>query len=106
MITSDSRYTAAAHESAQAHTYDEAGVVETNEDGNVNTPSRDTIYLMPTRYSLQPPLQYMAKMTDNIQLLAYRTQQDPSRWWVIADANTYIWHPLDLEMGDLLHIPE
>lgn len=107
MIPSDSRYIDAAHEFADTHTYDEAGGVEADEDTALTIVlSRDTTYLIPTQYGTPPPKQYMAKMTDNIQLLSYRVQQDPTQWWILANANPHIRHPMDLKMGDLLHLPD
>jgi prophage DNA circulation protein len=48
----------------------------------------------------------MVKDTDNIQLLAYRHLQDPTRWWVVADANPHIRYPFDFVMGKTIHVPE
>jgi hypothetical protein len=48
----------------------------------------------------------MVKETDNIQLLAFKALQDPTRWWVIANANPHIRYPLDLKAGDMIHLPE
>ena len=108
MISNDSRYVDAAHEFAVAHTYDELGRVEyLAEDTSVpNTASRDTTYLITTGYATPPPKQYMVKETDNIQLLAYKSQRDPTRWWVIANANPHIRYPMDLAMGNMIHLPE
>jgi hypothetical protein len=108
MITNDSRYTASAHEIAATHTYDDISRVEYDAD-NVNVPnsvSRDTTYLLTTGFASPPPKQYMVKETDNIQLLSYRSQRDPTRWWVLANANPQIRHPFDLSMGDMIHLPE
>lgn len=106
MITNDSRYIQSAHEFASARLYDEFGIPETDDDGKIKTVSRDTTYLLPTSQVSKPPRQYMVKMTDNIQLLAYRALQDPSQWWLIADANPHVRYPMDLAMGNLIYIPE
>lgn len=108
MISNDSRYVDAAHEFADAHTYDELTRLEYNADYPTvpNSVSRDTTYLLTTAYSTPPPKQYMVKETDNIQLLAYRSQRDPTRWWVLANANPHVRYPMDLTMGDMIHLPE
>jgi hypothetical protein len=108
MISNDSRYIDAAHETATAHTYDDLGRVEYNADDTLvtNDVSRDTTYLLTTGFASPPPKQYMVKETDNIQLLAYRSQRDPTRWWVLANANPQIRHPFDFSMGDMIHLPE
>lgn len=106
MITNDSRYTKAAHESASTHIYDEMGVREVNESNAVSEINRETLYLLTTGLASPPPRQYMAKETDNMQLLAYRVLQDPTRWWVIADANPHVRYPLDLPLGETLYLPE
>lgn len=108
MITSDSRYVNAAHESSASHTYDQFGMVEAdpNDTSKPNTLNRDTTYLLTTSLGTPPPKQYMVKETDNIQLLSFIALDDPTRWWVIANANTHIRYPLDLKMGDMIHLPE
>lgn len=128
MITSDSRYAAAAHEDALTHLYDSLGNPETVSitdqvipgstvtAGTVTAPnlvtdpltqiSRDTLYLLTTAQGTVPPRTYMVKMTDNVQLLAYRTMVDPTRWWVIADANPHIRYPFDFVMGQTINLPE
>ena len=108
MISNDSRYIDAAHETATDHTYDDLGRVEYNADDTLvtNDVSRDTTYLLTTGFASPPPKQYMVKETDNIQLLSYRSQRDPTRWWVLANANPQIRHPFDFSMGDMIHLPE
>jgi hypothetical protein len=107
-ITSDSRYIQAAHESADSHTYNDLTEIEYDSTNTSlkNTVSRDTTYLITTRLGSPPPTQYMAKETDNIQLLSYLVQRDPHKWWVIANANPHIRHPFDLKMGDMIHLPD
>ena len=108
MITSDSRYVNAAHESAAAHTYDAFGMIEADPSNTsvANTLNRDTTYLLTTSQTTPPPKQYMVKETDNVQLLAFIALDDPTRWWVIANANPHIRYPLDLKAGDMIHLPE
>lgn len=107
MITGDSRYAEAAHENALCHLYDVLGEIELDtENRKPITPSRDTTYLLTTRQQSKPPRQYMVKATDNVQLLAYRALQDPTRWWVVADANPHIRYPFDFVMGKTVHLPE
>lgn len=105
MITNDSRYVQAATEFPVAHTYDDTGALELAENDPV-TESRATLYLLPTGITSLPRRQYMVKETDNIQLLAYRSLQDASQWWVIADANPHIRNPMDLKLGDMIYLPE
>jgi hypothetical protein len=107
MITGDSRYAEAAHEFPLSHIYDEINAPEVNSDsGNVEEVSRDTTYVLTTAQLSTPPRQYMVKETDNIQLLAYRALQDPTRWWVIANANPHIRYPFDMTMGKTIYLPE
>lgn len=106
MITNDSRYVSAATEYPSSHTYNALGEAEKDADGKLIEVSRATTYLLTTSQTSVPPRQYMVKETDNVQLLAYRVFQDPTQWWVIADANPHIRYPLDLKMGDLIHLPE
>lgn len=125
MITSDSRYAEAHHEQAICHLYTDLGVPElkdaaatsaTGTDSWYTTApptttdltevSRDTTYLLTTRQQSKPPRHYMVKETDNIQLLAYRALQDPTRWWVVADANPHIRYPFDFVAGKTIHLPE
>lgn len=108
MITSDSRYVQAAHESAAGHTYDEYGMIEAdpNNLASPNVLNRETTYMLTTAQSSPPPKQYMVKETDNIQLLSFFAMQDPTKWWIIANANPHIRYPLDLKMGDMIHLPE
>jgi len=108
MISNDSRYISAAHEIGVGHTYDELNRSEYDASKKtvLNKVSRDTTYLLTTGFSSPPPKQYMVKDTDNIQLLSYRSQRDPTRWWVVANANPHIRNPLDLKMGDMIHLPE
>lgn len=107
MITSDSRYSGADRQFPTTHIYDDLGRPETNaETKREEEVSRDTVYVLVTAQTSLPPRQYMVKETDNIQLLSYRALQDPTRWWVIANANPQIRYPLDLQMGDVIHLPE
>lgn len=107
MITEDSRYAEAVHEFPLTHHYDALGKVEMDSDTKKPiTDSRNTTYLLTTKQHSSPHQQYMVKQTDNIQLLAYRALRDPSQWWVIADANPHIRYPLNLKMGDTIHLPE
>jgi hypothetical protein len=107
-ITNDSRYIQAAHESADAHTYDDLGNIEFDSVDTYlkNVVRKDTTYLITTKLGTPPPTQYMVKETDNIQLLSYLVQRDPHKWWVIADANPQIRHPFDMKMGDMIHLPD
>jgi len=108
MIPSDSRYIEAAHEFAVTHTYDDLYRVEYNADKTsiANEVSRDTTYLITTKFATPPPKQYMVSSVDNVQLLSYRSLRDPTRWWVIANANPTIRNMFDLKMGDMIHLPE
>lgn len=111
MINENSRYIEAAHEFAQAHSYDVAGrprvyTDEGSNKGKARIENRDTLYLITTQPDAPPPVTYMFKETDNIQLLAYKAVQDPTKWWSLADANPQVRHPFDFRMGDILHLPE
>lgn len=91
-----------------SHSYDEAGEVQLRdddaEDAKVHT--RAAVYRF-TGYPLpDPPINTtMAKVTDRLHLMAKALYNDPGKWWVIADANPQIRHPLDLKAGDVVHLP-
>jgi hypothetical protein len=107
-VTGDSRYASADYENALTHTYDAIGVPEYSDVQSTKLIelSRSTSYVLTTGQASKPPHAYMAKVTDNMQLLAYRVLQDPTRWWVIANGNPHIRYPLDLGMGDMIYLPE
>jgi hypothetical protein len=107
VITSDSRYANAAHENPLNHYYDELGNVEIDDSTKLPTEvSRDATYLLTTGQGTPPPRHYMVKVTDNIQLLAFRSLTDPTQWWVVADANPHIRYPFDFVTGKTIHLPE
>ena len=48
---------------------------------------------------------YVAKAGDRLDKLAADAYGDPTKWWVIADANPEVFYPDDLNPGDYLRIP-
>jgi hypothetical protein len=101
----DSRYIDAGSEFVSSHLYDAAGVRE-NRDGKPGIAVQKALYrlqVLPLPES--PDETYMAKVTDTFPLLAKRLFNDPEKWWVVAEANPQIRHPLDLEAADILYIP-
>jgi len=49
--------------------------------------------------------QYVVKMTDRIDTLAYKFYGDPVLWWVLAVANQLEILPTDLKFGSTLRVP-
>jgi hypothetical protein len=47
----------------------------------------------------------MAKVTDSFPLMSKRLFNDSEQWWVLAEANPQVRHPLDLKAADVLFIP-
>src|SRR5215510_6462727 len=99
MIPPGSRYQAAEKHFVRAHMYSEWGfpLVDSEANGalSVRQVTRQTTYLLTTLHdALPPPMEYYAKMTENMQFLAYKFLDDPKRWPEIADANEKVWYPL------------
>lgn len=102
----DSRYVDADRLFVSTHLYDEAGVREDDDSGRPKTESRVALYRLPVLPAPEPPEQtYMAKVTDNFPLLAKQLFNDSEKWWVVAEANPHVRHPLDLRAGDVLYLP-
>lgn len=113
MADRDSRYVDAAKEFAVHHFYDELGVpysITTDEGVSLDKPvevTTNTLYLIATnREDAAVQFQYMMKVTDHVTHLAYLGLQDPTKWWVLADANPQLGYPMDWEAGDLVNLPE
>lgn len=103
----DSRYQQGEVLFVPSHTYDSQGNVE-NVVGTAtpNVVSKETSYRLTTLPLPDPPsTTYMVKVTDNITLLAKTQFNDPQKWWVLADANPHIRHPLDLKATDVIYLP-
>jgi hypothetical protein len=103
----DSRYIDADSRFVAVHTYDEAGVREKEEEGErPKTETRAVLYRLPVLPAPEPPDEtYMVKITDNYPLLAKRVFNDPEKWWVFAESNPQIRHPLDLKATDVIFVP-
>lgn len=56
--------------------------------------------------SAQRFLHYQTGPNDRLDNLAYRFYQDPTLWWVIADANPELLYPDPLVPGSILRIPQ
>ena len=107
MIGPSSRYAQAVKRSSPTHRYEADGSV-TVEDGTGEplVDYRETSYLLTVLPLPDPPeIQYMLKETDNVNLLAHLVLKDPEKWWVVADANPQIRHPLDMKTGDIIYLP-
>ena len=110
----DSRYASADSVFVSGHLYDEGGVVTPREESTeAAVRTRETLYRLRARChrTAQLPLPeppdttYMAKVTDSFPLLAKRLLHDSEQWWVLAEANPQVRHPLDLKTADVLYIP-
>jgi hypothetical protein len=111
-IEPDSRYARAETVPAPTHLYDANGKAEKalDDDGKILDRSavdvRDTLYLLTTLPLPDPPeLQIMVREDENITLLAHKALRDPRKWWLVADANPQIRHPLDLKATDVVYLP-
>lgn len=67
--------------------------------------SRPTLYRKPTAPARRF-LHYEAVYGDRMDLLASRFYQDPTLWWVIADANPEVFFPGTIAPGSILRIPQ
>jgi hypothetical protein len=111
-VNEESRYARAALQQAPAHRYDANGFTVKDVDINGKEVDRDkveyheTYYLLTTLPLPDPPdVQVMVRETDNVALLAHKALKDPQKWWVVADANPQIRHPLDYRAGDVVFLP-
>ena len=111
MIPPGSRYEDAEKTFTQAHTYSQFGfpyLEGTAPNLKIGVQSRETLYLVavqPDPGLLQSQQEYFVKDGEDIQWLSYKFLRDPNVWWQFAEANPQIWYPLDLAMGDYIHIP-
>ena len=103
----DSRYNTADSMFVSGHIYDEGGVVTAREDSpEAAIRTRETLYRLQVLPLPDPPEStYMAKVTDTFPLMAKRLMNDSEQWWVLAEANPQIRHPLDLKAADVVFIP-
>ena len=65
----------------------------------------------PTIYRQPPPLaprflHYQVVYGDRLDNLAFTFYNDPTLWWVIADANPEVFYPASLAPGSILRIPQ
>lgn len=111
-MNEESRYAYAASLQSPAHRYDARGKTIKDKDlDNKEVDSdkveyHETYYLMTTLPLPEPPdTQIMFRETDDITTLAHKALKDPQKWWVIAEANPQIRHPLDYKMGDIVFLP-
>lgn len=103
----DSRYRDADELLVPSHDYDAIGNVEVRSDTKEPyVVQRRAKYLLTTLPLPEPPTeQYMMKETDSYAVLAKSIFDDSQKWWVIAEANPHIRHPLDAKMGDVIYLP-
>lgn len=111
-IEPDSRYARAQTVSSPSHVYDANGKNRYAEDEQGNTLDTyslsyaDTLYLLTTLPLPDPPeAQIMVRDGDDMALLAYKALKDPRKWWIVADANPQVRHPLDLKPTDVVYLP-
>lgn len=110
----ESRYAEADRRFVVCHNYTEFGELEPRilEDGTYDpsgtpkTEGRAALYRLTTLPLPDPPnFQVRAKVTDNFTLYAKEQYNDPTKWWIIADATPSLRHPFDLKPGDTVYIP-
>ena len=111
-MNEESRYARASLQQAPAHRYDAKGFVVKDKDLDGKETDRDAVVYHETAYLLTtlplpdpPDVQVMVRETDNVALLAHKALKDPQKWWVVADANPQIRHPLDYKTGDVVFLP-
>lgn len=109
MIPAGSRYEDADHVFTQAHVYNQYGYPYLQDDApnlKIVIVNRETLYRLAALEPDIPPAQeYFVKDGESVQFLALKFLSDAKRWHEIADANPSVWYPLDLSMGDYIHIP-
>lgn len=106
MITPDSRYANADQQFAYSHSYNSIGHPEVDLNNHVVIHNRETAYLLVTDISPNlPPALKIVYSQDNIANLAYEALQDPTKWWVVADANPEQRYPMDLITGSTVRMP-
>jgi len=106
MITPDSRYVDADELFTTSHSYNTIGHVDVDLHAKVIVHNRDTLYLLVTDISPNlPPTLKIVYSQDYIGNLAYEALQDPTQWWVVADANPEQRYPLDLKIGSTIRMP-
>lgn len=106
MIPDDSRYVNAERQFVPSHSYSAQGRIDVTSEGKTAVHNRDTLYLLTTGQKSLPPHSQMVQYGDDVQSLAYSSLDDPTKWWVIADANPHIRHPFDLSPGDIVRLPD
>jgi hypothetical protein len=107
VIGPDSRYAEGSTDFSSSHSYDsDRHPVTDDETGELTVRSHSTVYLLTTLPLPPPPrVQVMVRETDNMPLLAHEALNDPTKWWVLADANPQVRHPFDLRTADVIYLP-
>jgi hypothetical protein len=105
MITDDSRYVNADRQFVTSHAYTSQGKTDLTQYGKVAVHSRDTLYLLTTGFGDFPKSARLTQYGEDFTSIAEETLQDPTKWWVVADANPHIRHPFDLAPGDAIRLP-
>lgn len=103
----DSRYREADSQIVLSHSYDETGVREMNSetDSPVAT-ARTALYRLTTLPLPTPPEDtHQVSVVESFPTVAKSLFDDQQRWWVVADANPHIRHPLDLKTADVIYLP-
>lgn len=49
--------------------------------------------------------QYVTKAGDTFESLAFRFYGDANKWWTLANANSQVFWPLDLQAGVEINVP-
>ena len=104
----DSRYRDAEEIIVLSHDYDVVNKTVMRDDGSdvPVTNTRNTSYRLTTLPLPDPPPNtHMVSVVEDYTTLAKSVYDDPQKWWVIADANPQIRHPLDLKTADIVYLP-
>lgn len=112
VIPPGSRYEDAEHQFTECHRYNEFGfpfLEGTAPNLKIVVASQEATYRLNVQSfggaaasSLQ---EYFVKDGENPQWLAFKFLRDASSWWMVAEVNPQIWYPLDMTMGDYIHVP-
>lgn len=104
-MRTDSRYISADKQFTQGNTYDKAGEL-IKVDGEPTREVHQSLYRLPVLpLPESPDRTQLMTIGDTYPLIAKRELNDSEKWWIIAEANTQIRHPLDLKPNDVIFIP-
>lgn len=74
--------------------------IVTTDAGNIMTVYTPPVLFPSTRYDV-----YLVREGDRLENLAEVFYQDPTKWYLIADANPQVFFPDDITPGTRIRIP-